>query len=185
MQKKIDDMKAKMEKTLDVLAGEFKTLRAGRANPAIIDKVNVDYYGVPTPINQLAVVNVPEARTLTIQPWDSHTLKAIERAINEADIGINPQNDGKIIRLVFPPLTEERRKELSKEVHKMGEDSKVAVRSQILQADRLYGSRQDKGDHGDLTFCNGGCLHGCLDNGVLPHNTESSLYTSLKRELFE
>lgn len=129
MKKVIDDMKAKMEKTLDVLAGEYKTLRAGRANPAIIDKVTVDYYGVPTPINQLAVVNVPEARTLTIQPWDSHTIKAIERAINEADIGINPQNDGKVIRLVFPPLTEERRKDLSKDVHKMGEDSKVAIRS--------------------------------------------------------
>jgi len=129
MQKTIDAMKAKMEKTLDVLAEEFKTLRAGRANPAIIDKITVDYYGVATPINQLAVVNVPEARTLTIQPWDTHTLKAIERAINEADIGINPQNDGKIIRLVFPPLTEERRKELSKEVHKMGEESKVAIRS--------------------------------------------------------
>ncbi|MBQ9901323.1 MAG: ribosome recycling factor [Clostridia bacterium] len=129
MQNVINDMKDRMEKTLDVLAGEFKTLRAGRANPAIIDKVNVDYYGVPTPINQLAVVNVPEARTLTIQPWDSHTLKSIERAINEADIGINPQNDGKIIRLVFPPLTEERRKELSKDVQKMGEESKVAIRS--------------------------------------------------------
>lgn len=129
MKKTIDDMKAKMEKTLDVLAGEFKTLRAGRANPAVLDKVSVDYYGVPTPINQLAVVNVPEARTLTVQPWDSSTLKAIERAINEADIGIHPQNDGKIIRLVFPALTEERRKELAKEVHKMGEDSKVAIRS--------------------------------------------------------
>ena len=129
MKKTIDDMTAKMEKTLDVLAGEFKTLRAGRANPSILNKVNVDYYGVATPINQLAAVSVPDARTITIQPWDSKTLKSIERAINEADIGINPQNDGKIIRLVFPPLTEERRKELSKEVHKMGEDSKVAIRS--------------------------------------------------------
>lgn len=129
MKKVIDDMKAKMEKTLDVLDSEYKKLRAGRANPAVLDKVSVDYYGAPTPINQLAVVNVPEARTLTIQPWDSSTLKSIERAINEADIGINPQNDGKIIRLVFPPLTEERRKELAKEVHKMGEDAKVAIRS--------------------------------------------------------
>ena len=129
MQKKIDEMKAKMEKTLDVLAGEFKTLRAGRANPAIIDKVSVDYYGVPTPINQLAVVNVPEARTLTIQPWDSHTLKAIERAINEADIGINPQNDGKIIRLIFPPLTEDKRKEIAKDISRIAEDSKVQIRN--------------------------------------------------------
>lgn len=129
MKKVIDDMKTKMEKSIDVLNGEYKKLRAGRANPAVLDKVTVDYYGAPTPINQLAVVNVPEARTLTVQPWDSSTLKAIERAINEADIGINPQNDGKIIRLVFPPLTEERRKDLAKDVHKMAEDAKVAVRS--------------------------------------------------------
>lgn len=129
MKKVIDDMKVKMEKSLDVLDSEYKKLRAGRANPAVLDKVNVDYYGAPTPINQLAVVNVPEARTLTVQPWDASTLKAIERAINEADIGINPQNDGKIIRLVFPPLTEERRKDLAKDVHKMAEDSKVAIRS--------------------------------------------------------
>lgn len=129
MKKVIDDMKVKMEKSIDVLDSEYKKLRAGRANPAVLDKVSVDYYGVPTPVNQLAVVNVPEARTLTVQPWDASTLKSIERAINEADIGINPQNDGKIIRLVFPPLTEERRKELAKDVHKMGEDSKVAIRS--------------------------------------------------------
>lgn len=129
MKKVIDDMKAKMEKSIDVLDSEYKKLRAGRANPAVLDKVSVDYYGAPTPINQLAVVNVPEARTLTVQPWDASTLKAIERAINEADIGINPQNDGKLIRLVFPPLTEERRKDLAKDVHKMGEDSKVAIRS--------------------------------------------------------
>ncbi|MDD6395655.1 MAG: ribosome recycling factor [Acutalibacteraceae bacterium] len=129
MKKVIDDMKVKMEKSIDVLDSEYKKLRAGRANPAVLDKVSVDYYGVPTPVNQLAVVNVPEARTLTVQPWDASTLKSIERAINEADIGINPQNDGKIIRLVFPPLNEERRKELAKDVHKMGEDSKVAIRS--------------------------------------------------------
>lgn len=129
MKKVMDDMKVKMEKTLDVLNNEFKTLRAGRANPAILDKVSVDYYGVPTPVNQLAAVNVPEGRTLTIQPWDASTIRAIERAINEADIGINPQNDGKIIRLVFPPLTEERRKLLAKDVSKMGEESKVAIRS--------------------------------------------------------
>ena len=111
MKKTIDDMTAKMEKTLDVLAGEFKTLRAGRANPSILNKVNVDYYGVATPINQLAAVSVPDARTITIQPWDSKTLKSIERAINEADIGINPQNNGKMIHLEYPPLTEQRRKE--------------------------------------------------------------------------
>ncbi len=129
MKKVIDDMKAKMEKTLDVLDNEFKTLRAGRANPGVLDKVNVDYYGVPTPIKQLAAVNVDEARVLTIQPYDVSSLKAMERAINGADIGINPQNDGRIIRLVFPPLNEERRKELARDVHKMGEDSKIAIRS--------------------------------------------------------
>ena len=129
MKKTIDDMKAKMEKTLDVLADEFKTLRAGRANPAVLNKVSVDYYGVPTPVNQLAAVSSPDARTLMVQPWDTSTLKAIERAINAADIGINPQNDGKVIRLLFPALTEERRKELAKEVHGMGENSKVAIRS--------------------------------------------------------
>ena len=129
MKKTIDDMKIKMEKTLDVLSEEFKTLRAGRANPAIISKVNVDYYGVPTPINQIAAVSVPEARLLLIEPWDMKSVKAIERAINEADIGINPQSDGKVIRLVFPPLTEERRKALCKDVSKMGEESKVAIRS--------------------------------------------------------
>lgn len=129
MKKTIDDMKAKMEKTLDVLDNEFKTLRAGRANPGVLDKVNVDYYGVPTPIKQLAAVNVDEARVLTIQPYDVSSLKAMERAINGADIGINPQNDGRIIRLVFPPLNEERRKELARDVHKMGEDSKIAIRS--------------------------------------------------------
>ncbi|MBQ1413565.1 MAG: ribosome recycling factor [Clostridia bacterium] len=129
MKKVIDDMKAKMEKTLDVLNNEFRTMRAGRANPGVLDKVNVDYYGVSTPIKQLAAVNALDARTLTIQPYDAGSLKAMERAINEADIGIHPQNDGKIIRLVFPPLNEERRKELAKDVHKMGEESKVAVRS--------------------------------------------------------
>lgn len=129
MKKVIDDMKAKMEKTLDVLNNEFRTMRAGRANPGVLDKVNVDYYGVLTPIKQLAAVNALDARTLTIQPYDATSLKAMERAINEADIGIHPQNDGKIIRLVFPPLNEERRKELAKDVHKMGEESKVAVRS--------------------------------------------------------
>ena len=129
MKKVIDDMKAKMEKTLDVLDNEFKTLRAGRANPGVLDKVNVDYYGVPTPIKQLAAVNVDEARVLTIQPYDVSSLKAMELALNGADIGINPQNDGRIIRLVFPPLNEERRKELARDVHKMGEDSKIAIRS--------------------------------------------------------
>lgn len=118
-----------MEKTLNVLRSDFKAIRAGRAAPAILDKVVVDYYGTPTPINQLAAVNAPDATTLTIQPWDSSVLKSIEKAINVSDIGINPQNDGKIIRLVFPPLTEDRRREICKDIKKMGEDSKVAIRS--------------------------------------------------------
>lgn len=124
--KKTED---KMQKSFDSLLNEFKAIRAGRANPAVLDKITIDYYGVPTPIVQMAAVNVPDARTLTIQPWDVSALSLIEKAINTSDLGINPQNDGKIIRLVFPPLTEERRKDISKDIHKMAEESKVAVRN--------------------------------------------------------
>ena len=119
----------KMAKALAHLEGDYQTIRAGRANPGVLDKIQVDYYGVPTPINQMAAVSVPDARTLMIQPWDASTLKAIEKAINESDIGINPNTDGKAIRLSFPPLTEERRKDLAKEIRKYGEDAKVAVRN--------------------------------------------------------
>ena len=119
----------KMEKTINVLKSDFKTIRAGRANPGVLDKIQVDYYGVPTAINQMAAVSVPEPTILTIQPWDASALKLIEKAINTSDIGIHPQNDGKIIRLAFPSLTEDRRKEICKDIRKMGEDSKVAVRS--------------------------------------------------------
>ena len=119
----------KMDKSLNALDREFKAVRAGRANPAILDKILVDYYGTPTPIQQMAAVSVPEGRTLQIQPWDVSTLRDIEKAIQTADIGINPQNDGKIIRLFFPPLTEERRRDLVKDIKKFGEDTKVAVRS--------------------------------------------------------
>lgn len=119
----------KMEKTLAVLAKEYAAIRAGRANPNVLDKVTVEYYGTPTPINQMAAVSVTEARTLTIQPWDKSTLKAIEKAIQASDVGVNPQNDGSVLRLMFPPLTEERRKDLSKQIGKMGEESKVAIRS--------------------------------------------------------
>lgn len=119
----------RMDKSINALNREFATVRAGRANPAVLDKVSVDYYGCPTPIQQIATVSVPEARTLQIQPWDTSTLKLIEKAIQTSDIGINPNNDGRVIRLIFPPLTEERRKELVKDVKKMAEDSKVAVRS--------------------------------------------------------
>lgn len=119
----------KMGKTLSVLKSDFGGIRAGRANAAVLDKIRVDYYGVPTPIQQMAAISVAEARVLNIQPWDGSTLHAIEKAIQASEIGINPQNDGRVIRLVFPQLTEEKRKELAKEVRKTAEDSKVAVRS--------------------------------------------------------
>lgn len=121
--------KEKMEKCLTSLERDFSAIRAGRANPAVLDKVMVDYYGVPTPINQMAAVSVPEARMLIIQPWDASTLRDIEKAINTADIGINPQNDGKVIRLNFPQLTEEHRKSLQKDIAKRGEEAKVAIRN--------------------------------------------------------
>ena len=119
----------KMDKTIKVLKEELISVRAGRANPGILDKVTVDYYEVPTPINQLANISVPEARVIVIQPWEARILSDIEKAIQKADIGINPNNDGKVIRLLFPSLTEERRKELTKTIKKSGEDSKVAIRA--------------------------------------------------------
>ena len=120
----------KMNKTIDALEREYKSIRAGRATAAVLDRISVDYYGVPTPIHQMAAISIPEARTLLMQPWDATTLREIEKAILTSDIGINPQNDGKLIRLNFPPLTEERRKEIVKEVHKKAEDSKIAIRNQ-------------------------------------------------------
>ncbi|MBR0467126.1 MAG: ribosome recycling factor [Clostridia bacterium] len=119
----------RMNKSVDALDREYKSIRAGRANVSVLDKIQVDYYGVPTPIQQMAAVSVPEARTLLIQPWDASVVKEIEKAILTSDIGINPQNDGKIIRLNFPPLTEERRKEIVKDVRKKAEDAKVAARN--------------------------------------------------------
>ena len=125
----INNTEEKMEKTIAALERDYKAVRLGRATPAVLDRITVDYYGVPTPIQQMAAVSVPEPRMLQIQPWDASTLKEIEKAIQQSDIGINPQNDGRIIRLVFPPLTEERRKEVVKEVRKTAEDSKVAIRN--------------------------------------------------------
>lgn len=119
----------KMQKTINSLLDEFNTIRVGRANPRVLDRVTVDYYGSPTPVAQVGNISVPEARMLVIQPWDGTLLKAIEKAINESDIGINPSNDGKVIRLVFPELTEDRRKELTKETKKKGENAKVAIRN--------------------------------------------------------
>lgn len=129
MQAVMNTTKEKMNKSVDVLKGEFSAIRAGRANPAVLDKISVDYYGVPTPIQQMAAVSVSEARVLVIQPWDASTLKSIEKAINTSDLGINPTNDGRVIRLAFPALTEERRREIAKDISKLAENSKVAVRS--------------------------------------------------------
>ncbi len=119
----------RMEKTCSVLSENFASVRAGRANAAVLDKISVDYYGTPTPIQQMATISTPDPRTLAIQPWDGSALKSIEKAIQTSDLGINPQNDGRVIRLVFPQLTEERRKELVKQVKKYGEEAKVAVRN--------------------------------------------------------
>ena len=124
--KSLDD---KMEKSISVYSEKLSEVRAGRANPAILNKVKIDYYGTPTPINQVAGVSVPEARLIVIQPWDASVLKDIEKAILASDIGINPNNDGKVIRLAFPELNEERRKELVKDIRKMAEEAKVAIRS--------------------------------------------------------
>ena len=118
----------KMEKSINSLKYEYNSIRAGRANAAVLDRISVDYYGSPTPINQMAAISVPEPRVLAIQPWDMSALSLIEKAILASDLGINPSNDGRIIRLVFPALTEERRKQLSKDVSKYAEDAKVAVR---------------------------------------------------------
>ena len=120
---------AKMKKTIEVVSADFASVRAGRANAAVLDKISVDYYGAATPLQQVAGISSPDPRTLVIQPWDSSLLKAIEKASQTSDLGINPQNDGKVIRLSFPQLTEERRKELGKQVRKYGENGKVAIRN--------------------------------------------------------
>ncbi len=129
MQELIKNTEEKMNKTVAVLERDYKSVRAGRANASVLDRIMVDYYGAPTPIQQMAAVSVPEPRVLMIQPWDATTLKTIEKAILVSDIGINPQNDGRVIRLSFPPLTEERRKEIVKDVKKMAEENKVAIRN--------------------------------------------------------
>ncbi len=129
MEQVFNTVNDKMNKTIDALVREYGTIRAGRANPTVLDRIQVDYYGVPTPINQMAAVSVPEPRTIMITPWDKSTLRDIEKAILASDLGLNPQNDGSALRLNFPPLTEERRKELVKGISKYGEDSKVAIRS--------------------------------------------------------
>ena len=129
MQAQLKKADETMGRRVDHMCKEFSEIRAGRANPAVLDKVKVDYYGAPTPVNQLAAVSVTEARTHTIQPWDVSVLRQIEKAIQTSEIGINPQNDGKIIRLIFPPLTEDRRKEIVKDVQKIAEETKIQVRN--------------------------------------------------------
>lgn len=129
MDERLKQFEDKMKKAYEFLASDFATIRAGRANPHVLDKIKVDYYGTPTPIQQVGNISVPEARMIQIAPWEKNLIREIEKAIMASDVGITPSNDGSIIRLVFPELTEERRKELVKEVKKKGEDSKVAVRN--------------------------------------------------------
>ncbi len=137
---------AKMKKTMDVVAGDFASVRAGRANAAVLDKITVDYYGSMTPINQVATISSPDPRSLMIQPWDKSLLKAVEKAIQTSDLGINPQNDGQVIRLIFPQLTEERRKELTKQVRKYAEGGKVAVRNIRRDAMEKLKAEEKKGE---------------------------------------
>ena len=148
MQEVLKKNDERMQRRIDHLVDEFKTIRAGRANPAVLDKVTVDYYGVPTPINQLSSISVTEARTLVIQPYDASSLRSIEKAIQMSDVGINPQNDGKIIRLIFPPLTEDKRKEIAKDIAHIAEDSKVQVRN--VRRDTVEKLKKMK-KNGDLT----------------------------------
>ena len=125
----LQELEGRMLKSIDVFSQNLSEVRAGRANPAILNKISVEYYGMPTPINQVAGISVPEARTIVIQPWDASVLKSIEKAILASDIGLNPNNDGKVIRLNFPELTADRRKELVKDIRKMAEEAKVSIRS--------------------------------------------------------
>ena len=136
----------RMNKSVEALEKELDTIRAGRANPRVLDRIMVDYYGTPTPINQVGNISVPEGRLLQIQPYDASTIKAIEKAIMTSELGINPTNDGKVIRLVFPELTEERRKALAKDVKKKGEDAKVAMRNIRRDALDAFKKEQKKGD---------------------------------------
>jgi ribosome recycling factor len=142
MNKNYSEFTNKMDKTLNVLRDELASIRAGRANPHLLDKITVDYYGAPTPIPQLANVQVPEARQIVIQPWDAKILNDIVKAIQTSDLGLNPNNDGKVVRLVFPPLTEERRIELTKEVKKLGERDKVAIRQIRRDAIETFKKRE-------------------------------------------
>lgn len=142
MNEDFEQFKEKMEKSVDSLAGEYATIRAGRANPHILDKISVDYYGQPSSLQSVANISVAEARTLMIQPWEASLIKEIEKAILTADLGLTPNNDGKVIRLTFPELTEERRKELVKDVKKKGESAKVAIRNIRRDANDMIKKKQ-------------------------------------------
>lgn len=142
----LKEFEDKMKKAKEFLSGQFDAVRAGRANAAVLNGITVDYYGTPTPINQVAAISVPDPRSLVITPWDQTVLKAIEKAIQASDLGINPQNDGRVIRLVFPQLTEERRRDLAKQVRKYGEDAKVAVRNIRRDAMDKIKKQQKTGD---------------------------------------
>ena len=146
----LENLSDRMNKVIDNLETNYSEVRAGRANPAILNKVSVEYYGVPTPINQVASISVPEARLIVIQPWDRSILSQVEKAIEKADIGIHPMNDGQVIRLTFPELTEERRKDLAKDIRKMAEEAKVAVRNvrrdEMDEAKDLLKNKEISGD---------------------------------------
>ena len=145
MQTLLKDLEARMNAALETLGREFATVRTGRASAGLLDGIRVDYYGTPTPVNQMASVSVPDARTLVIQPWEATQLKALEKAIMASDLGLTPANDGKVIRLMLPSPTEERRKQLAKSVHKLAEDSRVAIRNLRREAnDRLKAMGRDK-----------------------------------------
>ncbi len=143
---KYEQFESKMKKSIAALENELNTVRAGRANPAVLDRISVEYYGVSSPLSQVASISVPDARTILIQPWDAGIVGEIEKEINKSDLGINPQNDGKAIRLNFPPLTEERRKELVKDVHKKSETAKVAIRSIRRDAMEAFKAQKKNGE---------------------------------------
>ncbi|MGM9936928.1 MAG: ribosome recycling factor [Candidatus Ornithomonoglobus sp.] len=143
---KYPEVESKMEKRVAGLLSEFKTIRAGRANASVLDKISVEYYGTLTPVNQVGSISSPEPRLLVIQPWDTTLLKAIEKAINKSELGISPQNDGKVIRLSFPPLTEERRKELVKQVKKYAEEAKVQIRNARRDGIEMYKKQKKDGE---------------------------------------
>ena len=145
MKEQLKNYEEKMDKTIDSLMNDYASIRAGRANPHVLDKIKVDYYGTPTPIQQVGNISVPEARMILIQPWEKSLLKAIEKAIQTSDLGINPNNDGSCIRLIFPELTEDRRKELAKDVKKKGENAKVAVRNIRRDANDTF-KKMEKND---------------------------------------